>query len=304
VRVPIAGAEELDFRALPEPAVLAALENQGFSAPRLIHADPSGRFALHSYVAGERLDALYPVRALLPDWVATDLALQLARLHALEPAPLRNLQTDLPASPASAELFGIVVAFTERCYARLHPRHAPLYARLGIPADPLAVVREEAARLRPRPFVICHTDITRRNLIVTPGAERLTIIDWELALLADPAYDLGVHLHRIRYQPHQEELFLDTYLAAVGEQGDMERWRTQIAVYRRHEQVRSALVDAARTVEDLREDLAPEVRGLLVNHYAVKLRQAWQIWGVAPDPSLEDTGGLMAVLEEEGCRLT
>jgi aminoglycoside phosphotransferase (APT) family kinase protein len=136
---------------------------------------------------------------------------------------------------------------------------------------------------------------------VAPETEALTIIDWELALVADPALDLAIHLHRMRYQPHQEALFLETYRRWRGEPGDA-GLLARIDFYRRHEQVRSALIDLARTVEDLREDLPPETRWRLVEHYRLKLVRAWEIWGVPPDPELLDDRGLMAVLEEAGRR--
>ena len=303
VRVPIPGAEALDFRMVPEPLVLAALAAHGFPAPRLLHADPAGRFAVHSFVPGQRLDRLFPVRAPLPDWVARDMAAQLAALHTLDPAPLREACAALPQPPDSAALLLALVAFTERSVTPLAARHAWLYTRLHIPPDPLAVIRAGAKLLPPAPFTICHCDVHRRNLIVAPCAQQLTIIDWELALVADPAHELGVHLHRMRYQLHQEELLLEEYLRLRGEQGAQAAWRARIDAYRRHEQVRSALVDVTRTVEDLREDLPPATRRALVEHYARKLVRAWQIWEVEADPTLADPDALLPLLEEAGRRL-
>lgn len=303
VRVPIPDAEPLDFRMIPEPLVLAALAAHAFPAPRLLHADPAGRFAVHSYVPGQRLDQRFPVRAPLPDWVALDLAAQLAALHALDPTPLREACAALPQAPDSAALLLALVAFTERSVAPLAVRHAWLYARLHVPPDPLAAVRAGAKLLPPAPFTICHCDVHRRNLIVAPHGQKLTIIDWELALVADPAHELGVHLHRMRYAPHQEELFLDTYLRLRGEQGAHAAWHARIDAYRRHEQVRSALVDVTRTVEDLREGLPPATRRALVEHYARKLVRAWQIWQVEADPALTDPDLLLPLLEEAGRRL-
>lgn len=300
VRVPIPGAAGLDFRAIPETAVLQAAEAGGVDAPRLLHADPNGRFAIHSFIPGARLDRLYPVRAPLPDWPARDLAAQLARLHALDPAPLSPHCADLPASPHSAALHRMVVAFTERVFVPLAEHYAWLYQRLGVPSRPLDVIYADARGLAPAAFTICHCDVHRRNLIVDPAAERLTMIDWELALVADPALDIAIHLHRMRYQPHQEELFLGAYLARRSEpEADV---MARVAIYRRHEQVRSALIDAARTVDDVREDLPHETRLMLMRHYAIKLGKAWQIWGAPGDAALLDPEALLCVFEEAAHR--
>jgi aminoglycoside phosphotransferase (APT) family kinase protein len=309
VRVPICGAAALDFRVVPESIVLRVLEAQRFPAPRLLHADPAGRFVLHSFVPGTRLDALFPVRAPLPDWTAHDLARQLARLHQLDPAPLEPYCTSIPASPDGAALLDVLIDFTERAVAPLRAQHAWLYRRLHIPPDPLASVRAEARQLPPARFTICHCDVHRRNLIAKrarganapSGEQALTIIDWELALLGDPALDLAIHLHRMRYEPRQEALFLARYRRLRSNTDDTLGER--IAIYRRHEQVRSALIDVARTVEDMREDLPPDTRRRLVEHYQIKLVRAWEIWGVAPDPTLVDTPDLLSVLEEAARRI-
>jgi aminoglycoside phosphotransferase (APT) family kinase protein len=303
LRVPIPGAEELDFRVIPEADVLRVLEARTFPAPRLLHADPAGRFALHSFVPGTRLDTLYPIRAPLPDWVAQNVAGQLAALHALDPSPLQPFCAGIAAETDSAALLETLVAFTARSYAPLAERHQWLYARLHVPPDPLAVVRTEAKQLPSAPFALCHCDVHRGNLIAAPDAHKLTIIDWELALIADPALELGVHLHRIRYQPHQEDLFLETYLRLRGASADLHAWRARIDIYRHHEQVRSALVDVTRTVEDMREDLPQAVRYALVDHYMRKLVRAWEVWGSEGDPALLDRDLLLAVLEEAGRRL-
>lgn len=300
VRVPIHGAAELDFRAIPEAAVLPVVEAGGLAAPRLLHADSAGRFAIHSFIPGERLDRLYPVRAPLPDWPAPDLAAQLARLHALDPASLAPYSAGLPPSPDSAALHRLVVGFTKRVFAPLADHNAWLYRRLGVPPQPLDVVYADARDLAPARFTICHCDVHRRNLIVDPGAARLTMIDWELALVADPALDIAIHLHRMRYQPHQEQLFLSEYLLRRGEPAA--GFLARVTVYRRHEQVRSALIDAARTVDDVREDLPHETRLMLMRHYAIKLARAWEIWGAPHDPALLDPVALLAVFEEAARR--
>jgi thiamine kinase-like enzyme len=310
VRVPIPGAATLDFRIVPESAVLQVLEAQRFLAPRLLHSDPAGRFVLHSFVPGTRLDALYPVRAPLPDWVAPDLARQLARLHQLDTTPLEPYCASIPASPNGAALLGVLIDFTERAVAPLRERHEWLYRRLHVPPDPLASVRAEAQQLSAALFTICHCDVHRRNLIAQParssgeaaGEDTLTIIDWELALLGDPALDLAIHVHRMRYNRQQEAVFLEAYRNE--HRNDREDTLLgRIGIYRRHEQVRSALIDVARTVDDMREALPPATRHQLVEHYRIKLARAWEIWDIAPDPTLT-VEGLLDVLEEAASRIT
>jgi aminoglycoside phosphotransferase (APT) family kinase protein len=299
VRAPIAGAPTLDIRLTPEALVLPLLAAQGFPAPRLLFRDPAGRFAVHSYIPGRSLDTLFPVRAPLPEWVAPAMGAQFAQLHSLDPSPFAPVCGMLAPDRDCAALLRAAVSYTERFYRESAGRHARLFAHLGFPPDPLAPVRAEAHRLVPQPFVVCHCDAHRRNLIIAPDAETLTMIDWELATLADPAYDLALHLHKVRYAPHQEAAFLEAYAGVRGAAPAPD----QIAIYRRHEQLRSALIDVVRVVVDLRlPGMTRDMQLALASHYLPKLLRAWEIWGIEGDPALRAPAGLLQLLLDGALR--
>jgi aminoglycoside phosphotransferase (APT) family kinase protein len=302
VRIPIPDAAPLDLRVLAESDVLRLLAAQVFPAPRLLHVDPARRFVVHSFVPGQRLDDLFPVRAPLPDWVADDLAGQLAALHRLDPSPLAE-RSAATVGDGGGDLLRASVAFTTASYAQLKTRHAWLYEQLRVPADPLSLLLARVETLGRPPPVLCHSDVHRRNLIAVPDAERLTIIDWELALVGDAAFDLAVHFHRMRYSEAQERRFLTRYLQLRGELEQNVMLAARIDIYRQHEQVRSALIDVARTVEDMREPLPPATRLMLATHYGIKLRRACQIWGLPEDTALTDEA-LLTLLDEAARRGT
>lgn len=52
--------------------------------------------------------------------------------------------------------------------------------------------------MTPRPFALLHGDLHRRNLVVDDAWD-LWAIDWELARVGDPLYDLATHLHLMQY---------------------------------------------------------------------------------------------------------
>ncbi|HMP41726.1 MAG TPA: phosphotransferase [Roseiflexaceae bacterium] len=293
VRVPIHGAPTLDIRLTPEWDVLPLLAAQGFAAPRLWYRDPQGRFAVHEFLPGQSLDQLYPVRAVLPDWVAPVMAVQLAQLHQLDSVPFVAVCGMLAAAGDSCGVLLAAADYTERFWRAQLVRYRQLYESLAVPPDPLASVRAEAAWLTPRAFVVCHCDTHRRNLIVAPDAEQLTLIDWELTTLADPAYELAQHLHKIRYQPHQEACFLAEYGKLFGNLPPA----AEIAIYRRHEQIRSALIDTARMADDIRRPGVTSAAQLaLAVHLAPKLARAWEIWQVDGDPDVLEPAQLAALL--------
>jgi aminoglycoside phosphotransferase (APT) family kinase protein len=67
--------------------------------------------------------------------------------------------------------------------------------------------------LHPRPFRLLHTDLHRKNMIVSRG--RTYFLDWELALWGDPVYDLAVHLHKMGCSPSEYEAAQAVWLASV-----------------------------------------------------------------------------------------
>ncbi|MEI7771989.1 MAG: aminoglycoside phosphotransferase family protein [Chloroflexales bacterium] len=283
VRVPIAGGPLMDLRRIPETTVLTFLAAHAFPAPRLLHTAADGRAVVHSFVAGQVLNAVYVDRLPLPDWIAPHLAAQLARLHALPPDTLAPACADLATSPDTRPFLRALLRFTEAIYQTWLPQVAPLYRALHIPAQPFAIVAAQVDQLRPHPFVLCHCDVHRKNLILHPDAPQLTMLDWEIALVADPAYDIAVHFHKMGYTPEQEAAFLHAYLAHTGAADDVGTWAGQIAIYRSLERVKSAIVDGIRYAGDVRQPgLRPAQRHDYARRYQRKLELAWRTWGIDP----------------------
>jgi aminoglycoside phosphotransferase (APT) family kinase protein len=107
----------------------------------------------------------------LPDLLARTAA----HLHTLDPAPLRR---------SLAELEGGLVGVDD-LLGLLEERAAS--------ADRPDLVRAAACmpakRPRPEREAICHGDLHPFNLLVNAG--QVTVIDWSLGLVADPAFDLA-----------------------------------------------------------------------------------------------------------------
>lgn len=287
LRVPIDGCDEMDLRALDEGATLAYLWTRGFPAPRALHEEGVCGVVVHSFIPGQALDALYPFTTPLPHWIASRLGSLLRVLHHLGPPPGTG------ESGTAATFFARVSAHIMETHARALPRYGALFVSLGIPDDPLARVRLLADQIGERAVTLLHGDLHRKNLMLTPAQNDLVFLDWELAIVGDPAYDLAVRLHKMRYTPAEETVMLASYFGGRQRQiraGDRDRiwssdegacWEAAIQAYRATECVKSAIVDAMRTARAF--DASSDDQGVCrraVARYAPKIAAARALWGL------------------------
>jgi aminoglycoside phosphotransferase (APT) family kinase protein len=243
VRIPIRGSDEMDLAIWPEPSVLRAIRDSVTRAPRLLYANQHPRFQILEFIGGEVLDRLAPAGEPVPGGVIEDLAETFSQLCETPRERIPPLPEDWPADGETASFGRRLSAVTEGIYARFRPDLGELFASLGIPSDPLALVASGWTTLRPRPFRLLHCDIHRKNLILS--GRRTYLLDWELALWGDPVYDLAVHLHKMGYQPAEYEAMQAAWLAAVPA-ALSEGWEPDLHTYLVHERVKSAIVDTVR----------------------------------------------------------
>ena len=163
-------------------------------APALIHVDAAHRFMIMEYVAGEL-------------WTSQDLG-RADRLQQLGGA----LHTLHSITPPVVAPFDVRVVL-EHHYERLKhgaPEEGGAFDRLMQRAG--AALRASGTRTRAKALV--HIDIHHTNLI---GTERLYLLDWEYAAVADPLFDLACIL---AYYPqaaaHTDALLDSTRLAGLG----------------------------------------------------------------------------------------
>ncbi|MFF8727867.1 phosphotransferase [Streptomyces sp. NPDC015171] len=272
---------------LSEHGVLQAIERSGAAvcAPRVLalgesHSrDRSGirsysgdLFTVHTYEgpADTRRRPEHPVNGLLPH-EADGLVDQLAALTGVDYAPVDPL-AGRPGFYAwlSDQLVALV--------ARLPKESQQLARFLGLPAAPR--LREILARhqVTDRAPALLHGDLNPWNLVRRAGRPALTLIDWELALVGDPLYDLVRHMHLTPTRPEiRDRMFRrwESRLPARFTRNWQEDWR----VYRWIEIVRSAYVDLDRLVTGASLD-APNVRRA-VDSYAMTLAAATASLGLS-----------------------
>lgn len=137
-------------------------------APALLHIDAGHRFMIMEHVPG-------------PTWTAADLG-RPERLRELG-ATLHALHSVAPPDVAPFDIAASIERLHGRLCAALPGEGAKLSHFLDRARE--ALLLSDSAR---RPRVVIHNDLHHTNLM---GSDRLVLLDWEYAAVADPLFDLA-----------------------------------------------------------------------------------------------------------------
>ncbi|WP_434591530.1 aminoglycoside phosphotransferase family protein [Streptomyces sp. A5-4] len=282
VRRKLGGGNRREPCFLDEHVVLRAVEGLGGAvrAPRVLAmgvSELSDGFAVHSYEgpAGGLRPPNHPVHGLLP-LEADDLVDQLGALVDLDAAALDPTMGHSGFYPWLSDRLVEMVGSL--------PKESLQLARvLGLPGAQR--LKEILARhaVTPRKPVLLHGDLNPWNLVRGAGTGELIIIDWEMAMVGDPLYDLVRHLHLTPHRPEIRRRMVERWKRELGRRGaDYVEGVTRDAdIYRWIESVRSAYVDLDRllTGESLE---APNVRRAVAS-YSMTLQAATGSLGLRGD---------------------
>jgi hypothetical protein len=209
---------------------------------------------VHGYIEGETLAAHRPPGTPLSHTHLGQLVQRFGELATVTPAAL-DLVHCCPRDVRphdNRDFMRGLVRFTRRhVYAVHRPELHGLFAALRIDpgvlgdAGPLA---RQADRLTERPFCLLHGDLHRDNLIVAEEDASLWTIDWELALLGDPVYDLATHLHLMRYSAGQEIALLTRWTRVMEDRlpGSTAGVSRDLPRYLAYKRVQSVFTDVIR----------------------------------------------------------
>ncbi|WP_406130498.1 phosphotransferase [Streptomyces canus] len=274
------GADKFrERRFLNEHVVLRAIEDSGVAvrAPRVLALGTSelgDQFTIHSFEGpeGEIRAPDHPEGGLLPH-EADDLVNQ---LHALTQVDCVKLTEDsyAPVAGFHEQLCDELI----RMVSDLPKETLQLAGQLGLPTSRFRL--EQILRrhtVTPRRAVLLHGDLNPWNMIRREDGSGLTLIDWEMAMVGDPLYDLVRHMHLTPTLPEIRTRMFDRWSQLLPE--DCTRgWNLDWRVYRWIETVRSAYVDLDRLVT--RDSLeAPNV-SRAVDTYAMTLTAATATLGM------------------------
>jgi aminoglycoside phosphotransferase (APT) family kinase protein len=277
VRIPIPGADEMDLRVLPEADVLLAIAPFIDSVPRLLHCSHDPLFQVHEYVEGDVVNAVWPRGDRLPAPIVPAVVDLLGRLQRVPRAALPSIPCPWPGDGDTAAFGRALSDTTEGVYQRFRRRCWWALREFQVPDDPLRSVRERWSSMSPRRFCLLHSDIHRKNMIVTAD-DRVVFLDWELALWGDPLYDLAVHISKMGYLEDERERLVDEWQSAIPAAATS-GWSEDLATYLVHEQVKEALVGCIRYLRLFEEGrLTAEEQDQLTVKLTTKMAVAHVAW--------------------------
>jgi aminoglycoside phosphotransferase (APT) family kinase protein len=274
---------------LSEHAVLRAIEVSGVAvaAPRILALGESypqrfrkDRFAIHTYEGPLDTDRPpgHPVHGLRPH-EADRLVDQLCALKDVDYSGLD------PAAGERGFRFHSWLCDQLAALVRDLPKESRQMARLlGLPDAPRLrqmLARHEVRHRRP---MLLHGDLNPWNLVCRDDDLGLTIIDWEMATVGDPLYDLVRHIHLTPTRPEIRDRMFRRWEGRLPGVYTHD-WRQDWRVYRWIEIVRSAYVDLDRIVTGASLD-APNVRRA-VDSYAMTLAAAKGSLGLPAWPTAD-----------------
>jgi aminoglycoside phosphotransferase (APT) family kinase protein len=246
VRVPRSHRDryDVDMRIWPEWEILEVARRHGVPCPRVHGVDPATGAQVHEHIDGVAVESGWPRGGPAPAAFIDGAAAALRALRAIGRDALPPLPAGWPDSGDAPGLLRTLAAVTRTVFDAERDRLAWAFSALGLPPDPLAPLEPLPDRLRGRPFTLCHADIHRGNWLLSPDGGG-TLVDWELAIYGDPAFDLAVHLHKTGYAPADEARLIERVTDGMAPR-DAAALLADARVYRLHEQVKSAIVDVVR----------------------------------------------------------
>lgn len=294
-------------------AELAALGMDRVPAVRLLDPSPSGErhtpMVVQDFTEGRTLAEVVGRQAAVPEEHLAQIMERFRQLASVRPqqirTPRRCKREDRVEDRDAPAFLRTLIAFTRsQVHLRWRTQYPALFHALGIPPDALAPgspLDLEAELLTRRPFCLIHGDLHRANFIVDATDGRLWTIDWELAMIGDPLYDLATHLHLMSYPPWQEDEVVARWRetvpqvlvdADVGIEEDLPR-------YRAYKCAQSVFIDVVRQAHRVlaasREERTAQLRasGEVVS---ALLRRAASILKIGRAPSPREATNILCGL--------
>ncbi|WTF11719.1 aminoglycoside phosphotransferase family protein [Streptomyces sp. NBC_01613] len=280
VRRPLGHAGRREGGFLSEHAVLTAIEQSGVAvaAPRVLalgESGPTGRFAVHTYEgpSDPDLGPGHPVNGLLPH-EADRLVDQLAQLTRVD-----YRQVDPAAGEGDFHTWlcnQLVLSVSDLPKETRHLARA-----LGLPDATRLPEFLSRHRVSERAPTLLHADLNPWNLVRREDHFALTLIDWEMALIGDPLYDLVRHMHLTPTRPEIRERMLRRWERLLPFEYTRDG-RRDWQVYRWIEIIRSAYVDLDHLVSAKGTESARRAQG----SYAMTLMAAQGLLGGPSRPTV------------------
>jgi hypothetical protein len=222
-----------------------------------------GGVDVQRFIEGRTLGACRRPGRRVPEPVLEQITALFRAMAAIGPgmvtAPRRCSPEDAPQDGDSDGFLRRLIVFVQdQVYERNRAEFAGLFRDLGVVDEALGRLEKNVSGLADRPFCLLHADLHRENLVVDPGG-RLWAIDWELAMIGDPLYDLATHLYLMDYRADQRERVVRAWCDAVESvrPGASREWERDLRLITGFKRAQSVFTDVVRVSLSLRTASGP-----------------------------------------------
>ncbi|OON78836.1 phosphotransferase family protein [Streptomyces tsukubensis] len=220
-RTPLDAVEVVPRVWARESDVLSVVSRYLPRTPRCLAE--SEEWSLHAWIPGRALAEINPTGRVGPATMSAFAAF----FAGVAGVPLDQLPPLPPDWPEEGDSDGFLNWLTDFAEHRVHRpgrrRFGALFDAVLIPRDAMPSFRRTRPPLTRRPFALLHTDVHRANVVVgrgpVRGRARLTVIDWELAMVGDVLHDLATHLVRMDYDEEDRTRMTRAWTEAMREAG-------------------------------------------------------------------------------------
>ncbi|MFC8367521.1 MULTISPECIES: phosphotransferase [unclassified Streptomyces] len=249
-REPRAGLLWFDRRCFDsEEQLLNTLNGRITSIPEIAEF---GGLRLQRFIEGRTLGSLRKPGLPIPGPLLQQVVGLFRELAEVRPETLvvkrRCEAMDRPRDGDTNGFLDRLVSFMEESvYLSNLDEFAALFEEVGVDGDTFKNLREHVSGLTERPFCLLHADLHRENFIVDSG-QRLWTIDWELAMVGDPLYDLATHLYLMRYPEWQARRLTRHWVSTVEDvrPGSSEGWQRDLGLLMDFKKAQSVFTDVIR----------------------------------------------------------
>ncbi|MFC4466244.1 phosphotransferase [Streptomyces xiangluensis] len=246
-----------------EEELLTVLQGRIGGIPDIIQA---GTVPLQRFIEGETLGWHCKAGRVISPSALGQIVELFRQLVQITPGTLPVRRTCAPEDRAmdgdTSGFLERLIHFTEqRVYGANLEHFEDLFSALGVDGDSFKRLRKHVSGLSERPFCFLHADLHRENFIIDREG-RLWTIDWELAMLGDPLYDLATHLYLMRYPKHQERRMAELWCEVVEgvRPGSSAGWREDLPKLLDYKRAQSVFTDVIRVSLSLSPPPAPPER--------------------------------------------
>lgn len=279
-----------------EEALIVALHGHVRRIPEVVRV--TDEVTVHSFIVGETLGTHRPggtpigsrhlqqIQQLFQELAAFDVGLLASHER------LCRHGTPPQDGDSTGFLARLVEHTTGTVLEEHRARFGGLFADLGVPEKTLYEFAERVGRLTERPFHLLHGDLHRENFIVDENGDLWTI-DWELARIGDPLYDLATHVHHMRYPLRQAREATARWQEAVGPDASAGT-DADLPRYLAYKRLQSVYTDVIRGADSLGARPAAAALRRMAERLADVLEEAREPLGMPQPPALPAVRGALA----------